>query len=147
MNALLLFTFTPALLAAEPAESPRVTTTGVVFARYGYDLTEGSDGANAFGIDRAYVGVLADLDEHLATRITLDADKLKPVAFGEAGEATVDTKYRVFLKHAWLEWKDAGPGVKMRFGMIDTPWTGTYDNFVGLRGREVRRKAGSSGGW
>jgi hypothetical protein len=133
MNALLLFTFTPALLAAEPAESPRVTTTGVVFARYGYDLTEGSDGANAFGIDRAYVGVLADLDEHLATRITLDADKLKPVAFGEAGEATVDTKYRVFLKHAWLEWKDAGPGVKMRFGMIDTPWTGTYDNFVGLR--------------
>ncbi len=132
LNALLI-ALAPAVLAAEPAEAPQVKTTGVVFARYGYDLTEWADGANAFGVDRAYVGVVADLDAHFATRVTLDADKLKPVTFGDAGEATVDTKYRVFLKHAWLEWKDAGPGVKMRFGMIDTPWTGTYDNFVGIR--------------
>ena len=67
----LLLALAPVLLAAEPAEAPQVTTTGIVFARYGYDLTEGADGANAFGVDRAYVGVVADLDPKtgLARRI------------------------------------------------------------------------------
>jgi hypothetical protein len=117
-----------------PADKPQPTVKvgGVVFAHYGYDLTEGADGYNSFDLDRAYLTARAELTPHLATRLTLDADRLKPVDVAGT-DTTVDTKLRVFVKHAYLEWKDAGPGVKLRFGMADTAWAPYYDQFWGHR--------------
>lgn len=121
-----------ALAHADDKPQPTVKMGGVVFAHWGLDLTEGADGANAFDLDRAYLTARGELTEHLATRLTLDADRIKPVET-DTGEYSVDTKTRVFVKHAYLEWKGIAPGVKARFGMTDTAFVPVYDQFWGWR--------------
>jgi hypothetical protein len=121
------------LALAEEGEAPafpQVKAGGVLFAHYGYLLTDGADGYNEFAIDRAYVRADAQITKRLAARITLDADHMKAT---DASGAPLDTKYRVFLKHAYLEVKDLFPGVKLRAGMVDTPYTPFYDAFWGNR--------------
>lgn len=112
---------------AKPADDglPSVKPSGVVFAHYGYDLTDGADGANAFAMDRVYVRADAQITKRIGTRVTIDADRFS--------DNTVDTKYRVFVKHAYVEVKELAPGVKLRAGMIDTPYTPFYDGFWGNR--------------
>ncbi len=122
----------PLALAAEAPEEklPVVKPGGVIFAHYGYDLAEGADGANEFAVDRVYVRADAQISRRLSARVTLDADRLKAT---DAAGNPLDTKYRVFVKHAFLEVKDVLPGVKLRAGMIDTPYTPFYDAFWGNR--------------
>lgn len=117
---------------ADDAPKPTVKVGGVIFAHYGYDLTDGADGYNSFDLDRAYLTARGDLNDHWATRMTLDADRFKSTSVGDT-EVTVDTKYRVFVKHAYLEWKEQKAGVKLRFGMADTAWAPYYDSFWGYR--------------
>lgn len=116
--------------AAPPA--PTVKMGGVVFAHYGFDLSDGADGYNSFDLDRVYLTARGELTEHLATRVTLDADRIKPIDVAGT-DVSVDTKTRVFVKHAYLEWKKVAPGVKLRFGMADTAWAPYYDTFWGYR--------------
>ncbi len=121
------------LALADDADKPAfpiVKPGGVLFAHYGYSLTDGTDGYNEFAVDRAYVRADAQITRRLAARITLDADRLKAT---DASGALLDTKYRVFLKHAYLEVKEVLPGIKLRVGMIDTPYTPFYDAFWGNR--------------
>lgn len=118
---------------AEKTDPPPVKMGGVIFAHYGYDLSEGADGYNEFAVDRAYLTAQANLTKKLATRLTLDADRFKSTTLPDDSSVTVDTKYRVFVKHAYLEWKDAAPGVKARFGMVDTPYTPYFDSLWGHR--------------
>lgn len=110
---------------AKEDKFPVVKPGGVVFAHYGYDLADGADGYNEFAMDRVYVRVDAQVTKRLGTRVTLDADRFK--------DSTLDTKYRVFVKHAYLEVKEVAPGIKLRAGMIDTPYTPFYDAFWGNR--------------
>lgn len=116
--------FVPLALAEEPT-FPIVKPGGVLFAHYGYDLTDGADGANEFAVDRVYVRADVQITKQLGTRVTLDADRFK--------DSSLDTKYRVFVKHAYLEVKDILPGIRLRAGMIDTPYTPYYDAFWGNR--------------
>ena len=138
----LLLAFTA---SADDKPAPTIKTGGVVFAHYGVDLTAGSNAASAFDLDRAYLTVRADLTEHLATRLTLDADREKPFINTDGTSVTYDTKTRVFVKHAYLEWKDAAPGVKLRFGMADTAWIPVYDQFWAYR--FMAKSASDEAGW
>mgnify|MGYP001422086543 CR=1 FL=1 len=52
---------------------------------------------------------------------------------GEPVTVTVDTKLRVFVKHAYLEAKSDAAHLKLRAGIIDTPYGPYYDSFVGMR--------------
>ena len=72
----------------------------------------------------------ARLSKRFGARIMLDADRMKAT---DAAGAPLDTKYRVFVKQAYLEAKDLAPGVTVRAGMIETPYTGFYDGFWGNR--------------
>lgn len=132
-----------ALAADGDAEKPKISVGGVLFPRYSYDLTEGGEGFNEFAVDRSYVFVKAELGKVFGARVTLDADRIKPVdvplpPVGTATEAepvtvTVDTKLRVFVKHAYLEAKSDSAHLKLRAGIIDTPYGPYYDSFVGMR--------------
>ncbi|MEQ1507590.1 MAG: hypothetical protein ABMB14_35495, partial [Myxococcota bacterium] len=118
----------------EEPKYPIVKPSGVIYTHWGMDLAEDADGYNEFAMDRVYVRADAQVSKNVSTRVTLDADRLKPVEVAEDTEVTVDTKYRVFVKHAYVEFKEFGvPGVKIRAGMVDTPYTPFYDNFWGNR--------------
>lgn len=115
-------------------EAPVVTVGGMVFAHYGYILgpdapgdiaTPGTAGFNEFALDRSYLTAQATINPALGVRLTLDGDHLS--------NADADPKYRIFVKHAYLEWRLPVNGVKARFGITDTPYAPYQDNFIGLR--------------
>lgn len=120
--------FLASALAAEPTDLPKIKVSGMIFASWRLDPVSLD---NAVSLDRAYLTAQATLTEHLATRLTLDADHMKPVELDDGSELTLDTKYRVFVKHAYVEGRWSA--VRLRAGVIDTPYTPFYDNFVGIR--------------
>jgi hypothetical protein len=132
MTTLLLFCV--AAFADEgDKEFPKVKPSGVIFFHYGYDLTEGADGANEFALDRVYVRADADIAKRWAARVTLDADHIKDTEISTGEIVSID-RYRVFVKHAYIEARELGlPGVKVRAGMIETAWSPYYDNLWGNR--------------
>lgn len=141
LSALACSVALPAFAADDPGEKkfPVVKPGVTLFAHYGLDLSDGSAGYNEFGLDRAYLFLKTDVSKQLSMRLTLDADLLKgatitiPAADGSTSDVTVDTKTRVFVKHAYLEWKAGKSGVKARFGMSDTAWAPYGDGFWGQR--------------
>ena len=116
---------------AEP-KFPVVKPAGMLFLRYAYDLTEGAEGNNSFSADRLYLRTDVQMNKMIGARITLDADRVKPATLGDGSTLTLDTKYRVFVKHAYVEVKGLGP-IKIRAGMVDTPWGPYADGFTGNR--------------
>ncbi len=118
----------------EEKKFPDIKISGLLFAHWFYALPEAADGYNEFGLDRAYLIAKSKLSPHLATRLTLDADRLKtPTDSTGAAVSGADTKYRVFVKHAYLESSWSKYGLKARGGIIDTPYTPFYDSFLGIR--------------
>jgi hypothetical protein len=97
--------------------------SGTVFTHFEKELTS-ADHANAFHVDRAYITAKATIDKNFTARITTDVGPL---------QNSDDTKIRPFLKYAYLEWKSALPGMKLRLGMAGNGWTGYADRFTGLR--------------
>lgn len=119
----------------KPADSgpPPIKMSGLLFGYWGLVLGEDGGNYNEFGLDRVYVRAAGDINDRLAARVTLDANHLKATALPDGSEVTVDTRLRVFVKHAFLEWKDAAPGVKMRFGMVETAIGPYSDEYWGHR--------------
>lgn len=109
---------------ARKAELPAVRVSGLVFAHYGFDLTDGAGNRNAFDLDRAYLTAQSQMTDHLGARLTLDAGRLD--------DTTADTKIRVFVKNAWLE-ASSGKEIKARFGVVDTGYLSFAENFIGGR--------------
>lgn len=132
MTLLLALALAPALHAAEgdkPPEAkklevPPVKVGALVFAHYGFDLTEDSGNPNSFDLDRAYLTAQSQMTEHLGAKLTLDAGRLDDTA--------ADTKLRVFVKNAWLEAK-SGKEIKARFGVVDTGYVPYEESFMGGR--------------
>ena len=130
---LLLALATSIARAESPAaEAPTVKVSGVVFPSWQMALTDGAENANAFSVDRVYLRTDATMSPHFGARITLDADRMKPAELASGEAVTYDTKYRVFVKHAYLEVKDLGD-IKIRAGMVDTPYAPYYDALWGKR--------------
>jgi hypothetical protein len=130
MTSLLLF---GVLAFAGEANTQQATVkpSATIFFHYGYLFDEGAVGANEFSFDRGYFRLDGTVNERFSGRLTLDADHMKPAELGE-DELTIDTKYRLFVKHAYLEAKDLGP-LKVRAGIVDTPYAPYYDSFWGNR--------------
>jgi len=122
------------LAADEPRKDdkpPPLKMGGIILFHYGYALDEASDGYNEFALDRGYLTAQATLNQRLSTRLTLDFDHMKPVET-DVGAFTYDTKYRVFMKHAYLEVKINNELVA-RAGAFDTPYGPFVDKFWGHR--------------
>ncbi|MFZ5479335.1 MAG: hypothetical protein ACOZNI_21395 [Myxococcota bacterium] len=126
MTNLLLFCVAQ---AADPAFTPSVKPSATVFFHYGYDLSDAA-GFNEFAFDRGYFRIDAEGSERFGGRLTLDADRMK--ATDATGEP-LDTKYRVFVKHAYVEARELPLDVKLRAGVVDTPYAPFYDSFWGNR--------------
>ena len=101
---------TSALAQSEKNEPTKVN--GVIFGHWGMDLSEEAHYANEFDIDRVYLSARRKLGDSLAIRVTTDVAREK--------DQPEDEKIRLYLKYAYLEWKDALPGVKFRFGAAGT---------------------------
>lgn len=138
----LFFALTAATLFSTPAPAadgakPVVGVGGTLFAHYGYDLTDGAEGANAFDLDRLYVEAKSNLEGPFAFRFTLDVGRQKEQVLtlpdGSVVKVPEDTKIGVFVKYAYLEYKTPIDGVKVRAGVAPTPYVGFYDGFWGHR--------------
>ena len=109
-------------------DAPAVKTGGLIFAHYGYDLTEvpseeyeeGDPRPNEFDIDRVYLNFKTKIDDTFSVRITSDVGR------------TNDKKLELFLKYAYLQVK-ASDEIKLRFGSAGTPQVGFSDKFWGQR--------------
>lgn len=115
-----------ALAADDDADFPKVRLGGQVFPNFGIDLTEQEDNEDhdnpsRFDIGRAYLFGTADITKHLGARVTLDG------GWGESAGLNV------FVKHAWMEGRGFLPGVKARFGVVDTGWVTYSEVFFGHR--------------
>lgn len=106
--------------AADPVPLP--TFDGVTYLQWGMNLTEGSNNANAFDLTRVYFGARQELGDHLGARVLIDA-----------GRGTDNAKQWVFVKNAFVEWKDPAPGVKLQAGMVGTGYIGYAEKFWGHR--------------
>ncbi|RME27125.1 MAG: hypothetical protein D6798_05275 [Deltaproteobacteria bacterium] len=123
-------------------DGPDIKFSGKTYFHYGYDLTDGADGANAFDFDRFYFTTKARLNDDLLVRLTTDIGREKSYSVdvvdpttGATSSVAVpeDTKLKVFVKYAYLQWKTPVDGVKLRIGSAGTPWIGYYDDFTGHR--------------
>lgn len=97
---------------------------GLLFSHWTMDLSEGAEEANAFEVKRVYTTVKHAIDENLSVRVTTDVGPVK---------GSDDTKIRLFLKYAYLEWKGFAPGLKLRFGAAGTPFVDDSSKFTGIR--------------
>jgi hypothetical protein len=123
--------------ATHPEEQPpTVKVSGLLYAHYGFDLTEGQDDFNSFDLDRTYLRLDAKLTDQLSTRLTLDSNRedSQTVALADGTEVDVpgDSRLRVFVKHAWLSWK-ASDAFELKGGMVDTPFLPFTEAYQGLR--------------
>lgn len=105
-------------------EAPPVKVGALLFAHYGYNLTEGAGSANSFDLDRAHLSAQSQMTEHFGAKLLLDAARLDDVA--------ADTKVRIFVKQAWLE-ASSGKEIKARIGVVDTGYVGYAEGFIGGR--------------
>jgi hypothetical protein len=124
-----------AAFADEPKkdDAPSVVASGVIFGRYTLNLTEGAKNYNEFAIDRVYVGADATINDHFGANVTLDANRFKPVTLSTGESVTADTRYRLFVKKAYLEYKFSGQNLKARAGIVDAPLGPYMDAFWGHR--------------
>ncbi len=133
MSLLALVAFSAFAQEKEEPKFPAVKLSGVIYPSYSLDLTGTGTAAgpslyNSFDIDRVYLRTDVAMNKQFGLRVTLDADHMKPAVLATGEEVELDTKYRVFVKHAYLEVKDLGP-IKLRAGMVATPYIGFYDDF------------------
>lgn len=135
--AFLLFTSGSALAEDEkPKET--VEVSGVIFSSWGANLNAMT---NDFNLDRIFLNAKRSIGDDFAVRVTTDVDRQTPREIrADVGGMTMpmtvqtDSKVRPYVKFAYLEWKNALPGVKtIRFGAAPTPWASHSIRFWGHR--------------
>jgi len=124
--------------AKEAKAKEAVEVSGVMFSSWGANLNAMT---NAFTIDRIFLNAQRTLGEDFAVRVTTDVDRQTPSEVtADVGGMTMpvaiptDRKLRPHVEYAYLEWKNALPGVKtIRFGAAATPWASHSIRFWGHR--------------
>lgn len=97
---------------------------GLIFSHWTMDLSKDADDHNEFEIKRVYTTVKHTINDNLGLRVTTDVGPVKN---------SDDTKIRLFLKYAYLEWKGFAPGMKLRFGAAGTPFVDDSSKFTRMR--------------
>ncbi len=112
------------LMAAE------TKVNGRLYAHWSYDMTDGADGMNEFGLDRSYVTVRSRLSDFTTVRLTSD---LRESTIEDNGK--VKTRYYIILKYGYLDWKPAFAKsvLKLRFGLQPTPYIDFQNKLWGRR--------------
>jgi hypothetical protein len=109
---------------------------GVGFFRYWYNLEGAAPDANSFELWRLYVDFKAKMNSWLSMRFTPDVGPASEVITSETEDHThtlrPDNRYTLFVKFAWFN-VALPEGFSIRAGLIDSPWTGYVDNFIGYR--------------
>jgi hypothetical protein len=129
-----LFIFSFAAVCAQ--DQPAGKIHGYVFGDYFYKFgganikaassTQYSDSAlnksGAFQIRRIYLYYEHNLSEKFFAQFLLESnDKSVEYTADKAGKPTKDGRHTVFVKLAYLEWKDIIPQGNLAFGMVPTP--------------------------
>ncbi len=124
--------------AEEEQSKEVVEVSGVIFSSWGANLNAMT---NSFNIDRIFLNAKRNIGDDFSVRVTTDVDRQKSGEItADVGGMTMpvtvqaDSKIRPYVKFAYLEWKNAVPGVKtIRFGAAPTPWTSHSLRFWGHR--------------
>ncbi len=103
---------------------------GRLYSHWEYDMTDGADGMNEFGLGRAYVTVKSKLSDFTSVRITSDFRKAKIDDNGK-----VKARYYVIIKYGYLDWKPSfgKKALKFRFGLQPTPYIDFQNKMWGRR--------------
>jgi hypothetical protein len=122
LSFLSLLSLPATALAGNEESSPQLS--GLLFSHWGMDLSKDAEHSNAFEVTRVYTTIRHAINNDLSVRVTTDVG---PVSDSD------DTKMRLFLKYAYLEWKGFAPGMKLRFGAAGTPFVDDSSAFTGIR--------------
>ncbi len=129
---LILFLFSLSLVLGQD-KNPLAgfTIKGKAYFDYSYLLSSSGpiaesqgQGWNSFKFRRAYFTLEHKISEKFKFRFRTDTDR------------KADDKLRIFLKHAYLEWKDLIPESKLYIGMAATPTKELAEAVWGYRGVE-----------
>jgi hypothetical protein len=129
---LILFLFSqPPVFGQEKNPLEGFSIKGKAYFDYSYLLSSKSplaekygDGWNAFKFRRAYFTLEHQISDRFKFRFRTDADR------------KVDDKFRVFMKHVYLEWKNLIPDSKLYIGLSPTPTKELTEAVWGYRGLE-----------
>jgi hypothetical protein len=96
--------------ASTPADTPRVSVSGIVFANYQYQLRPGGS-ANRFDLERAYLTARGPLGRRTSFRVTTDV-------FQQTRD-TVNRSWQVRAKYAYLQYNYLRSALA-RLGLLQT---------------------------
>ena len=107
------------LMAAE------TTVKGRIYSHWGYNMTDGADGENEFGLERAYITVKSKLSKYTSAQITSD---LRATDIGDGEDAK--RRYELIMKYIFIDWTPAfGKEVlKLRIGLLPLPYSVYQDD-------------------
>ncbi len=144
-----LFVFWAHMLSAQ--DQPAGKVHGYLFGDYFYKMggenmkavssTQYSDSAlnesGAFQIRRVYLYYDHNLSEKFFAQFLLEAnDKSVEYTADKNGKPTKDGRHTVFVKLAFLEWKDIVPNGSIAFGIVPTPTWALPEKFWNFRSVE-----------
>ena len=111
-----------ALVSPAGLQAADTEVNGRVYSNWMMDLTDGADSFNEFAVSRAYVTVKSKLSDYTSVRITTDL-------------RTIDDKYDIILKYAYLDWKPAFAYnyATARFGLQPTLYLDYLNKLWGRR--------------
>lgn len=122
-SALVLALASAAAIAPRPAAAQDVSTGGVVFGEWLYQLNQGADSThfNEFSITRAYVNIRGKFDGGVSGRVTGDIYR------------AANGSYNYRLKYAYVGWTPENSPITFLFGQVQTPWLDWNEGMWGYR--------------
>ena len=130
MNRLATLVLLATLVSAGSLMAAETTVNGRLYGHWSYDMTDGADGMNEFGLGRAYLTVNSKLSDFTSVRITTD---LRESTIDDNGK--LQTRYYVIIKYGYLDWTPAFANkvLKLRFGLQPTPYVDFQNKLWGRR--------------
>jgi len=112
-----------AVCVPRPAGAQGVSTGGVVYGQWLYQLNQGADSThfNEFSVTRAYVNIRGEFDGGVSGRVTGDIYR----------DANGSYNYR--LKYAYVGWTPENSPITFLFGQVQTPWLDWNEGMWGYR--------------
>jgi hypothetical protein len=122
-SAAALALFVAAAWMPRSASAQDVSTSGVVYAQWLYQLKQDADSShyNAFDVTRAYVNIRGKFKGGVSTRVTGDIYR----------DANGSYNYR--LKYAYVGFTPKNSPVTFLFGQVQTPWLDWNEGMWGYR--------------
>lgn len=110
MRVLLAAALVAGFGGAAAAQTPDLKLDGVIYAQYGYLLSDSANDGNGFEVTRTYVNVRGTFPHGIGTRVTTDIYR--------NDDGSLDAR----LKYAYATWTPEESPLTFKFGQIHTPW-------------------------